>query len=416
MTANKAKKSNLQKSRGGDNHNDKIRKSSSPNISILKIWILLSVAIVATASYNTWNLLRLSISSVSIIDHDDNPNNDDDKVDDQDILYNAAIRRLCHCMVIGTQKGGTRALSTFLRYSHPNVSKDMGRRLPELHFFDQEWELLNFTTNTSSTTTSFPLPLLLRKEHDQVTAQQQQQQEQFLQHAFNRVNKKRKFVRNPHVIGMHASPEYLFLSDRVPSRVLSTCPGTKLITLLREPVSRAVSQYNHMYHYWNASQKSYPNNSPDEYIHHDIAQLKAAGVVQDWTRVDFDSFSGSTAEVEAWTRYIDKVGGNGPVGRGLYAIQLRHWYSEFDKYGKPHSDMLILESSETIANTPKQYAKMLDFLNLPAQTILQEDAVKHETRNKFKATEDTIAMLKSFFKPYNEQLYNLVDGWDAKRW
>jgi hypothetical protein len=173
-----------------------------------------------------------------------------------------------------------------------------------------------------------------------------------------------------------------------------------------------------MLKYWNTtSQKStYPNNSPDEYILHDIAQLKAAGVVQDWTRVDFDSFSGSTAELEAWARYIDKVGGNGPVGRGLYAIQLRHWYSEFDKYGKPHSDLLILESSETNENTPKQYAKVLDFLNLPAQTILQEDAVKHETWNTFNATEDTIAMLKSFFKPYNEQLYNLVDGWDAKRW
>jgi hypothetical protein len=52
----------------------------------------------------------------------------------------------------------------------------------------------------------------------------------------------------------------------------------------------------------------------DDFCAMDIRVLQETGVIQDWTVVDFDTFSGSSQEFKAWSTYT-KLGLNSPVGR-----------------------------------------------------------------------------------------------------
>lgn len=101
-------------------------------------------------------------------------------------------------LVIGTQKGGTSALASFLR-EHPEVC--MGGPRKELHYFD-----------------SSKLPPI--EEYH------------------------RSFLVEPqHRVVGEATPSYMFMPRAIP-RIHKYNPGLKLIVLLRDPIARSYSNWN----------------------------------------------------------------------------------------------------------------------------------------------------------------------------
>jgi len=147
------------------------------------------------------------------------------------------------------------------------------------------------------------------------------------------------------------------------------------------------------------------------WIEDDLQLLTEAGVVQDWDEVDFDSFAGSEAEMLAWKTYIRNPNSQMLLGRGLYAIQLEHYFTAMDKAEKPRSELLVIRSEELRDHTQEVYSKILDFLHLPPHT-LPDASQKHETPPGAMPLPDHLRKkLEQLYEPYNRRLYKLL-GWE----
>ena len=149
----------------------------------------------------------------------------------------------------------------------------------------------------------------------------------------------------------------------------------------------------------------------DTWIRDDLALLKRAGVVQDWSKVDFEEFSGTDQEYNAWKTYLRNPSSQMLLGRGLYAIQLEQYFAAMDKAGKPRSDLLVIRSEELRSDTQQVYNQVLDFLNLPPHNLSDLSAVHETGRKAAELPDDLRRLLQDFFEPYNERLYKLL-GWD----
>lgn len=107
-------------------------------------------------------------------------------------------------LIVGTQKGGTTALTTFLR-QHPRIFIP---EIKEAHFFDLTSRYLNAASGRPR-----------YNEYHELFASAQ-----------------------PHQLWGEATPIYMFLPF-VAGRIREYNPDVKLIFLLRDPVKRAFSQY-----------------------------------------------------------------------------------------------------------------------------------------------------------------------------
>ncbi|NXJ76105.1 HS3SB sulfotransferase, partial [Trogon melanurus] len=107
----------------------------------------------------------------------------------------SGTKRLPQAIIIGVKKGGTRALLEFLRV-HPDV-RAVGA---EPHFFDRNYER----------GLAWYRDLMPRTLEGQIT--------------------------------MEKTPSY-FVTKEAPARISSMSKGTKLIVVVRDPVTRAISDY-----------------------------------------------------------------------------------------------------------------------------------------------------------------------------
>lgn len=204
----------------------------------------------------------------------------------------------------------------------------------------------------------------------------------------------------------------------MPARMLCVAPWIHVIAILRNPINRALSHYNFL-NTWNHSRK-YKGERPsfEKYIQDDIVLLRKAGVLQNWKQTNFESFSGSTEEFLAWERYITHAKMAGPVGRGLYAIQLEIWMDEFKKINKSiENDLLVLQSEDTKINPKDAHDRSLQFLGLaPPRKVKRHvlHKVHHQTKYTHPGISDkTYNLLYNLYKPYNKRLYRLLgeDTW-----
>jgi hypothetical protein len=293
--------------------------------------------------------------------------------------------RVPYVILIGAQKGGSTALAYYL-YNHPSI-----QYLPtkELHYFDEEMD-----KNRELQTIKGGIPAAKSLDHfQQKVLDERVPLEKF------------KFETNR---ALDATPNYLFASDRVPNRLFCTAPWVKLLALLRNPVDRLFSHYHMQFNRDLAHPMNRRGYSTfEEYVELDLQVLRDTGVVHDWTTVDFHSFSGSPQEFQAWKTYT-KLGLNAPVGRGLYAIQLRHWFQAMEEYGKPRSELWIAPSERLLQAPNETYADVLAFLGLtphPLGNFGKIHATPYRTLGMAPATR---AKLQAFYEPYNRQLESLL--------
>ena len=243
----------------------------------------------------------------------------------------AGLRPLPDFLILGAQKAGTTALYAYLRW-HPQIT---GPSFKEVSFFDRHYA------------------------------------------KGERWYRAHMPVRRRSLVG-EASPSYLF-HPLAPERVAGMLPGARLITLLRNPVDRAFSHYQH-----EVALGREPLSFGDAV---DREDERMQGELERMLR-DPSYFS------LAWWNYTY-------VARGRYTEQLERWFAAF-----PREQLLVLFTEELSADTAATYRRVLDFLGVTARDL--ESYPRIFDRDYADMNPGTRARLDKEFEDPNRRLASLL--------
>jgi hypothetical protein len=173
-----------------------------------------------------------------------------------------------------------------------------------------------------------------------------------------------------------ASPYYL-AHPLVPERAAQLLPDVKLLALLRNPVDRALSHYQHEVRQGRET-LSFPEaiTAEPERLAGEEERLR--------TEPGYYSFNHH--------RYSY-------MRRGVYVEQLRRWVQHF-----PRSQLLVLQSERLFRDPAGITAAVQQFLGLSPHTLGRYDtfyAGKYERA----MPEDLKTRLTKYFEPHNEELF-----------
>jgi hypothetical protein len=147
-------------------------------------------------------------------------------------------------------------------------------------------------------------------------------------------------VRRRSLVG-EASPSYLF-HPLAPERVARLLPDARLIALLRNPVDRAFSHYQH-----------------EVALGREPLSFEAAVDREDERmQGELDRMLRDPSYFSlAWWNYTY-------VARGRYAEQLERWFASF-----PREQLLVLFTEELSADTARTYRRVLGFLGVGVRDL-----------------------------------------------
>ena len=180
------------------------------------------------------------------------------------------------------------------------------------------------------------------------------------------------------VITGEASPSYFF-HPYAAKRIKETLPDVKLILVLRDPIERAYSHYNHIKRL---------NREPLSF--EEALEKELERITPDVEKLAKDE--NYKADLRRDYSYLT---------RGYYAKQLKEWFKHF-----PKEQLLIVQSEEFYRETPKVYNEIVEYLGLNSYTL-----PTFEAKNALKYAKmapETKEKLKAYFAPKNEELYELL--------
>jgi hypothetical protein len=175
-----------------------------------------------------------------------------------------------------------------------------------------------------------------------------------------------------------ATPYYLF-HPWAPQRIWRAVPQVKLIVLLRDPIARAYSQYQHNV------RKGRETLSFSEAIQRERQVFPAE-------QERFFSDPGYDAEFHRHFAYLN---------RSCYSEQLEEYLRYFDR-----SQMLILKSEDLFSDPAAAYAQTLQFLGLSSREL--KDARALNVGRYDQASIPCHEELRKHFEPQNRKLYELL--------
>lgn len=259
----------------------------------------------------------------------------------------SGLRVLPDFLIVGAQRAGTTYLYNNLA-AHPCVAPALTK---EVHFFDV-W----FGRGLGWYRQFFPLRA---------------------QRAFWR-------LRGRTLLAGEASPYYMF-HPHAPRRAAATLPNARLIALLRNPVNRAFSHYNH------SRRRGFETLAFAEALAQEDARL-----------------AGEEQRLIADERYVSDAHQNFSYrARGVYADQVARWLQYF-----PRDQLLVVPSERMYADPAGELGRIFAFLGLPAwQPELRPSRAPAYTG----MDADTRRSLHEFFAPHNARLYDLLGtryDWD----
>ncbi|XP_028390184.1 heparan sulfate glucosamine 3-O-sulfotransferase 3A1 [Phyllostomus discolor] len=264
------------------------------------------------------------------------------------LLLDEGSKQLPQAIIIGVKKGGTRALLEFLRV-HPDV-RAVGA---EPHFFDRSYDK----------GLAWYRDLMPRTLDGQIT--------------------------------MEKTPSY-FVTREAPARISAMSKDTKLIVVVRDPVTRAISDYTQTLS----------------------------------KRPDIPTFESLTFKNRT-TGLIDTSWS--AIQIGIYAKHLEHWLHHF-----PIGQMLFVSGERLISDPAGELGRVQDFLGL--KRIITD---KHFYFNKTKGfpclkkaegsskphclgktkgrthpeiDREVVQRLRDFYRPFNLKFYQMTGqdfGWDG---
>ncbi|MET0259515.1 MAG: sulfotransferase domain-containing protein [Gaiellaceae bacterium] len=250
------------------------------------------------------------------------------------------FRPLPDFLVLGAQKAGTTALYEYLR-RHPQIS---GPSWKEVSFFDRHW-----ARGESWYRGNFPNVARTRGKH----------------------------------VG-EASPSYVF-HPLAPRRVQEVVPEARLIVLVRNPVDRALSQYNH-----------------------EVALGREPLPFEEALDAEEERLRGEQERMASDPRYFSREWWSHTYkARGRYAEQLERWLAVF-----PREQLLVLPSDDLGSDPARAHAQVLEFLGASPQRLDSYPRVYEREYEPMKP--ETRQGLAAAFEEPNRRLYELLGrdlGW-----
>lgn len=256
-------------------------------------------------------------------------------------------------IIIGAERSGTTSLYSYL-VEHPSIGTATEK---ELHYFDHKYQ-----QGLAWYRAQFPTTL----------------------HKYAMERKGQQFITG------EATPNYLF-HPHVPKRVARLLPRAKLIVLLRNPVSRAYSQYSRKI-----------NHGTETLSFEEAVTTEEERTRQEVERVFADEHYYSTV----FWHHTYKM-------RGIYADQLQRWFEYF-----PREQFLILRSEDLYKEPGSMVKQVLGFLELPQ---VEPESLKegYQAHNSYTHTQPKMdpalrEKLTAYFEPHNARLYELLGrdfGW-----
>lgn len=249
-------------------------------------------------------------------------------------------------VIIGAQKCGTTFLYRRLLSQHPHVEP---ARKKEIHYFDL-WK--HYDRGGDWYRSHFPPPTW---------------------------NEGRRSLTG------EASPYYLF-HPHAARRMAEVVPQVRLIAVLRNPVDRAYSSYQHAIRKGTESVPTF-----EEAVELEETRLR-----------------GERDKMLADERYDSlNLRRFSYLSRGVYADQLMEWSRFFSD-----AQMLVLKSENLFERTPDTLKLVLNFLDLPGW---EPEARESRKERKYPPMNpDTRRRLRSYYDPHNQRLYEYLGvdfGW-----
>ncbi|XP_029945672.1 heparan sulfate glucosamine 3-O-sulfotransferase 3B1a [Salarias fasciatus] len=258
-------------------------------------------------------------------------------------------KKFPQAIIIGVKKGGTRALLEYLRL-HPDIAAASG---PEPHFFNRNYDKgLEWYRSLMPKSTE-------------------------------------------HQLTIEKTPGY-FISKEAPARIHAMSKSMKLIVVVREPVTRAISDYTQILNK-NPGMPSFESMT--------FKNMSAGGIDTEWSAIQI----------------------------GLYAKHLMNWIQYF-----PLKQLLVVSGDRLVTDPADEVGRVQDFLGV--RKLITEKNFFFDPDKGFyclkKAEEDysvshclgktkgrthpnimpeVIQKLKQFYKPSNKIFYQMVGqdfGWD----
>ncbi|MHA1294862.1 MAG: sulfotransferase domain-containing protein [Promethearchaeota archaeon] len=248
--------------------------------------------------------------------------------------FKASKRSLPQFLIIGAQKAGTTSLFNYL-ISNEHIKRPLKK---EIHYFSENykkgelWYRMHFT--------------IIRDDS----------------------------------ITLDASTSYLFYPHAA-KRVNSLIPDVKIIILLRDPVERAFSHYNHEVKIGNEKSSSFE----------EAIELEEKRTNNSYERMKIDE------------NYYDKnVGFYSYIKKGIYIEQLKRWYYYFNR-----ENILIIESKKFFKETYKTLERIASFLNIENRFYFKP-IIYNRGRRSTEMSIDTRNFLKNYYYNYNKELFRLI--------
>jgi len=252
-------------------------------------------------------------------------------------------------LIIGTQKGGTTSLYNYL-VRHSQIRPALHK---EVHYFDLH----------------FVKPIYWYLAHYPIAIRQR----------FFNVNKSQMRITG------EATPYYLF-HPFSSQRVAKCFPKMKLICMLRNPIDRAYSHFNHN------KRKGRENRSFEEAVSVELEKLPV-----ETKKVLKDNFYYSRDH-----RHFSYV------SRGIYIDQLKNWHQYFKE-----KQLLVIRSEDFFNNTAMTMTRIFCFLGVN-QCNHRSYKVFNQQNYESTLNQNTRVKLNEFYKPHNERLYEYLGvdyGW-----
>lgn len=263
------------------------------------------------------------------------------------IANNFGSKKFPQAIIIGVKKGGTRALLEFLRI-HPDV-RAVGA---EPHFFDRCYDRgLEWYRN-----------LMPRTLDGQIT--------------------------------MEKTPSY-FITKEAPRRVFSMSRHTKLIVVVRDPVTRAVSDYTQTL-----------TKSPELPSFQNLAFRNATTGLIDtsWSAVRIGIYA---KHLENWLRYF-------PLSRFLFVSGERLVSDPAGEMGRVQ-DFLGLKRVVTDKHFYFNQTKGFPCLKKPEGSSRPRCLGKSKGRPHPQIPNEVLLRLRDFYRPFNLKFYQMTGqdfGWE----
>jgi hypothetical protein len=250
-----------------------------------------------------------------------------------------AFRALPNAIIIGAQKAGTTYLFDLLA-EHPEISVPFRK---EVHFFD-----LRYGRGLGWYRAWFPRKSLAQR------------------------------------VVLEASPFYM-VHPRCPERIKAHLPNARLIAILRDPVSRAYSGYQHQCRRGNEK----------------LSFAEALLAEKERTASDRQHVDDVRHRLKALRVYSYRE-------RGVYHEQLSRYLACF-----PRESLLVISSEQVFADPKTAYARVCRHLGVSER----EPPVipPSNTGGKYEKIDPAVAAeLRAYYAPHNQRLYELIGedfGW-----